>query len=371
MELDFPTPKSARVNWGETISNVRVTVECEPAQGSKWVDVSLEIYRDGDSSPSPVAQKKEVVVQDGSAVTEFGDYQIVQGRAGEGQIHIPEPGEWKLGARVRCGGEDVESARRRLYVATDPPDRPQPKPHTISFSVKNVTRQEEQRINNGDEIAAQVTVTNRDADDAMLEVDASLEDLLLADGKEFTLDGVPIGDVPSRQPVVSERLRVYTSSHSAGSEPHIVLQPGRYYLRADLKAPEVEEQWRILIPDRELEPQRIERDIFAMGLWLQEQELEDALATFGGSLQNALEIQRRESLRSTKMRSALGRWFLGLDPIQRSRLFKGREFIAIAKVLRQRWPSRGPGSAKRPVHFTDHDLDREVSRVLSQFSSTE
>lgn len=242
LKLDFPTPKTTRVNWGETIGNVRVTVECEPAQGSKWVDVSLEICRDGDSSASPVAQKKDIVIQDGAAVVEFGDFQIVQGRAGEGKIHIPESGEWKLQAQVRYGGEDVESARRRLYVATDPPNPPQPKPHTISVSAKNVTRQGEQRINNGDEIAVQVTVTNREADDALLEVDASLEHELLADGEQVSLQGVPIGDVPNRQAIVSKRLKVYTpSSRSAVSEPHIVLPPGRYFLRADLRSPGVEE----------------------------------------------------------------------------------------------------------------------------------
>ena len=133
----------------------------------------------------------------------------------------------------------------------------------------------------------------------------------------------------------------------------------------------IEEQWRMLVPNRELEPQRIERDIFAIGLWLQEQEFEDALDTFGGSLSNAREIQRRESLRSTKLRSALGRWFLCLDPGRRSQLLKGTAFVTIARALQRRWPSRGPGSAKRPVHFTDDDLDREVDRVLTHFAATE
>ncbi len=133
---------------------------------------------------------------------------------------------------------------------------------------------------------------------------------------------------------------------------------------------DIEEQWQMLIPDRELEPQRIERDIFAMGLWLQEQELKDARIAFGGSLSNAREIQRRESLRSIKFRSALKRWFLCLDPSQRSRLYKGKEFVTLSKALQRRWPSRGPGSAKRPVHFTDHDLDCEVHRVLTQLAPT-
>ena len=131
---------------------------------------------------------------------------------------------------------------------------------------------------------------------------------------------------------------------------------------------EIEERWRTLVPDRALEPQRIERDIFALGLWLQEQELEDALETFGGSLSNAREIQRRESLRSTKLRCALGRWFLfgsesALAAAQRE------EFVAIAKALQRRWPARGPGSAKRPAHLTDHDLDREIHSTLTRLVS--
>ena len=41
-----------------------------------------------------------------------------------------------------------------------------------------------------------------------------------------------------------------------------------------------EESWSGLIPNRESDPYRIERDVFAMGKWLQEQEIESALATF-------------------------------------------------------------------------------------------
>ena len=132
----------------------------------------------------------------------------------------------------------------------------------------------------------------------------------------------------------------------------------------------LKEQWRTLVPERKMEPQRIERDIFAISLWLQEQELEDAQIAFGGNLSNAREIQRRESLRSIKLRNALSRWFLCLDPSQRLQLYRGEKFITIAKALQCRWPSRGPGSAKRPVHFTDHDLDCEIHRVLNQISST-
>ncbi len=126
----------------------------------------------------------------------------------------------------------------------------------------------------------------------------------------------------------------------------------------------IEDRWSTLIPFRESEPERIERDIFALGLWLQEQELNDAQDAFGGKLGNAREIHRREALRSINMRNALARRFRGLDAEQRSQLLRTKEFALIAKALQRRWPSRGPGSAKRPAHFADDDLDRELGRVL-------
>lgn len=132
---------------------------------------------------------------------------------------------------------------------------------------------------------------------------------------------------------------------------------------------EVDQLWRTLIPNRKDEPHRIERDIFAIGLWLQEQELDDALDAFGGRLANAREIHRREPLRSLNLRNALARWCRASDPDKRAHLFRAKEFVAIAKALQRRWPSRGPGSAKRPVHLSDHDLDREVHRILTQVGS--
>ena len=45
---------------------------------------------------------------------------------------------------------------------------------------------------------------------------------------------------PADRAAVSERLRVYTSPPLT-REPHIVLQPGRYYLRTDLLEPGVKE----------------------------------------------------------------------------------------------------------------------------------
>lgn len=241
--LDFPSKKSARVDWGEFIRNVGVSVLCEPADPVSRAEASLELAREDDPAPTPVGQSMDVELISGVARAELGDFQIVKGRAGDEKIQAPEPGEYRLRAKVRHNGEQVASAMRRLYVEDDPPSSPQPNPHTISVSVQNLSRAGERRIISGDEIGVQVTVTNRSPEDATLQIDASLEHRLLADGEEVILDGAPIGDVPTRQAIVSQRLRVYTSptQGSLGSEPHIVLPRGRHYLRADLYAPGIEE----------------------------------------------------------------------------------------------------------------------------------
>ena len=127
---------------------------------------------------------------------------------------------------------------------------------------------------------------------------------------------------------------------------------------------EPEVRWRSLIPSREIEPGRIERDVFSVSLWLQEQGIENAMASFGGSLTNVREIRNRESLRSRELRDALGRWRSSQHPGHHALLVEGKRFITIAKALRARWPSKGPGSAERPEHLTHEELDHEIRQVL-------
>ena len=41
------------------------------------------------------------------------------------------------------------------------------------------------------------------------------------------------------------------------------------------------------------------------------------------------------------------------------------QYAQLAKALRSRWPSRGKGSAKRPVHYGPEDLLEETRKVLN------
>ena len=125
-----------------------------------------------------------------------------------------------------------------------------------------------------------------------------------------------------------------------------------------------EERWSYLIPRRESEPSRIARDVFAVSLWLQEQELCSASMAFGGRFTNAEHLFKRESLRSLKMRDMLIRWMQSQPTGIRQQLSSTEWFTRLTEALAARFPSRGSGSAKRPVHYSVDELYEEVRHVL-------
>ena len=127
---------------------------------------------------------------------------------------------------------------------------------------------------------------------------------------------------------------------------------------------EFEPNWQKLIPAGELVPKRPEHDVFRRGLWLQEQDLPDAQITFGSSLSNANELHRRGPSSHIKMRRALHGWLLNYDEQSRAALTRTKHFETMCKALVKRWPGRGPGSAKQPVHYPQDELDEEVRRLL-------
>ena len=133
---------------------------------------------------------------------------------------------------------------------------------------------------------------------------------------------------------------------------------------------EFEPNWQKLIPTGELTPKRPEHDVFRRGLWLQEQDLPDAQITFGSSLSNANELHRRGPSSHIKMRQALHDWLLTYSEQERTTLTRAKNFEALAKALAKRWPGRGPGAAKQPVHYPQDKLDAEVRRVLEPLAES-
>ena len=106
------------------------------------------------------------------------------------------------------------------------------------------------------------------------------------------------------------------------------------------------------------------RDLFETGFWLQQQEIEDAAFTFGGSISNAREMGSRTSVYVPAMRDALHTWLTSLCDQEREAVHKGKNFVACIKALRRNWPDRGFGSARRPEHYAPDELYAEVRQVL-------
>ena len=128
-----------------------------------------------------------------------------------------------------------------------------------------------------------------------------------------------------------------------------------------------ETEWRRLRPSAQPEnknPSRMD-DVFEIGFWMQEQEIEDAVFTFGGVLSNAKELGLRKSINTPKMREALKQWLNYLPQEQRKEVHTSSNFKVIAKALRKRWPDRGFGSARRPEHTKPEVLLAEVTETLS------
>ena len=105
-------------------------------------------------------------------------------------------------------------------------------------------------------------------------------------------------------------------------------------------------KWKGIIPGREMEPKRIQDDIFGLGMWLQEQELEDAKLAFGQGLHNAKQIWSREALRSKNFRDSLAAYFSELGEDEREHLYVIPQYAQLAKALRSRWPSRERGQPR-------------------------
>ena len=248
LAITFPDPKTAKVNWGDTLGDVTVTVDARPAPDSRWARVELELTREGDRTPVRV-HSTDVEMINSTESTRFGDYKIVRGRASAGQLFCPEPDVYQLRAVLVHNGRRVASSIRRLYLGVEPPNTPNSYPYTVSISARNLSDPTIRRYRSWDEIGVQVTVKNRTTEDVELLLDASLEDLLICDERRVSIDGTPLGDTPNIKVRASERICLQTPDRNRqmsfdlmpgpmnSPARTLTLEPGLYYVRADLKLP--------------------------------------------------------------------------------------------------------------------------------------
>ena len=109
---------------------------------------------------------------------------------------------------------------------------------------------------------------------------------------------------------------------------------------------------------------RNDQHLFDVGLWIQQQTIAEVNVIFCGRASNAQEMSRRQACRSLNMRRALGHWIENQDPQIRHWIATKSNYLQIPKAIVKRWPAHGPGSAKRPEHYSDERLNAELRRVL-------
>lgn len=230
LHMEFPDPKSARVDWGQHLRNVAVKVRVEPHRYSDHVSVLLELSDPEDKTSVVPVKSLDLELRDGECLAQFGDFRVITGQPAEGKLQCALEGKYKLTAQVESRGTRVARSSRSFYVKEDPPSL-SPNPYTVSISIENHTTPG-RRINSGDTVGVQVSVTNRTAEAQSLELNASLGDLLLSDKLQLQMNGTPPGASPVRVPGVQTQIEVNPAKLS--SQQFVHLAPGKHYLRADL-----------------------------------------------------------------------------------------------------------------------------------------
>ena len=137
--------------------------------------------------------------------------------------------------------------------------------------------------------------------------------------------------------------------------------------RSDYPRSPKETRWRELRPNTQAENKNPSRmlDVFEIGYWLQQQGLQDAVFTFGGSISNAEQFAIRKSINAPAMRTALTSWLQLLPEDDRRKALTSENFKQITQTLTKRWPDKGFGSARRPEHTMPEVLLAEVTNVLA------
>ena len=234
LSMQLPDPATTRVDWGDSITEVSVSVEAEPMPYDRWVTARLEIVRRQDRM-SQAVHMAQVELAGGSQEISFGDLQIIKGQAHSGRISCPEPGEYILRASIVHAGQNVKVTTRRIHVGVDPPLPPIAHPYAVSIAAQNLSNPGQKKVTSGEEVFIQITVKNRTPNDVTLDVNASLDDLLICDETTIVVPGTPAGDTAIPKVVGSENVFLFTNIPDNAPEPALELPPGRHLAQADLR----------------------------------------------------------------------------------------------------------------------------------------
>lgn len=250
LSLDYPDSKSARVDWGQSISRVYVEVGVEPSEALNGsADVVLE-WVDSTGATEELYREEEAIRKDWGKDRvekqfELGDWQILRGKASrDRQIKCPASGECKLRAVVEYRGERVKAATRSVYVQSKPPPPPEKNPITLSISVSNATDGKKKRVDHGEVVQIDFFSRNRLPEAVTLNLTASadFENQPYARRISIDLKGTPAGDIADKANILTVKRQLLDPQKPKPlmleGIPQVTMpdSSGRYTVRAEFEA---------------------------------------------------------------------------------------------------------------------------------------
>ena len=244
LQLNYPQPDTARVDFGGVLSDLVVTLRSEPeAPPVTTFDLNLSLVSDAGERHELVWRRNEMMRPDYRC--DLGDWTVLQGRADsrKRQLACPQPGVYSMCAEIHMDGSCVARDRRRIYVACDPPKPSPTKPQSLAISVENQSNPDQsnlgqQRVRGGDRLLVHISVENHATEPFGGLVSARLADNVLVSEVPVQLDGTPAGDDP--RPKTAWNSEIYLGLEGS-NRPNVArdtlvytLLPGKHKIEADL-----------------------------------------------------------------------------------------------------------------------------------------
>ncbi|ORW41608.1 hypothetical protein AWB90_20105 [Mycobacterium paraense] len=231
LDVVYPQSGTTRVDWTESLSGLGAMCSHTPTDGRRDVTFQLDVI--GPNGETTQIASRDRKTSNGSAAVDFDDLVIVNVAQTSHEVACPTAGKYRL--RLTCSSEEkvVATATRNFYVRTDPPEPPD-RAISLSVEVENPATNDA-RVKYGQPFFVTVTLTNRGEEPSDLKLDTSLEALLLDDALPVHLDGRLRGDDPVSTTITHTDVVVFDAPPQPRFPHGVMLQPGRYLVRADAR----------------------------------------------------------------------------------------------------------------------------------------
>jgi hypothetical protein len=247
LEMDYPHPETTRVELDETIRGITVSCSHDPTGDRQDVEAKLILVDPDLQTRELPTGSRNRTTKDGSCSMGFGDLKVVRAaKAGapKEEVAFPKDGKYQLVAVCYSGGKEVVRRARNIYVRTNPPVR-HTRPVTAGIWVTK-PGSGSQRIDNGDVILVQYTITNNTGAERRVRIESTLGDTTLIRPTQVLLPPRPAGDAPQPHAVYRNVLILTGQPASDPDGLYAVLEWGkRYAILTDI----TDEDGTILRPD--------------------------------------------------------------------------------------------------------------------------